>query len=185
MQEDCAQNMLCRKYCTGNAVQEVLHRKILYIQYCTGKCCTGKDSTDNVVRIYYTGEWCKRKSWWSNWKKTKKRAPKKTTAKKATATKKPAAKKVATKKTVEVKKVVVTKVDEKNDLKVIKGIGPVLEETLNSLNITTYSQIAKMTIKNLTSLLNDAGVNAKIYDLSSWKSQAKTALTAKKEEEKS
>lgn len=117
--------------------------------------------------------------------KTKKRAPKKTTAKKATATKKPAAKKVATKKTVEVKKVVVTKVDEKNDLKVIKGIGPVLEETLNSLNITTYSQIAKMTIKNLTSLLNDAGVNAKIYDLSSWKSQAKTALTAKKEEVKS
>ena len=33
-----------------------------------------------------------------------------------------------------------------------------------------------MTIKNMTKLLNDAGINAKIYDLSGWKAQAKLAL---------
>jgi hypothetical protein len=33
-----------------------------------------------------------------------------------------------------------------------------------------------MTIKDLTNLLNDAGINAKIYDLSGWKAQAELAL---------
>lgn len=85
--------------------------------------------------------------------------------------KKSTAKEVATE-----EKVVVEKVDQVDDLKVIKGIGPVLEKSLNELNVTAYSQIAKMTIKNMTKLLNDAGINAKIYDLSGWKAQAKLAL---------
>ncbi|PQJ74907.1 hypothetical protein [Polaribacter gangjinensis] len=78
------------------------------------------------------------------------------------------------KKTTE--KVVVEKTDVVDDLKAIKGIGPVLEKSLNELNITSYAQIANMTIKDLTNLLNDAGVNAKIYDLSGWKAQAKLAM---------
>jgi predicted flap endonuclease-1-like 5' DNA nuclease len=87
----------------------------------------------------------------------------------------PKAKKTApVKKTTE--KIVVEKTDVVDDLKVIKGIGPVLEKSLNDLNITSYAQIANMTIKDLTNLLNDAGVNAKIYDLSGWKAQAKLAL---------
>lgn len=95
---------------------------------------------------------------------------------------KPAKNKKTTKKKVVKKEVsledilVVEKVEETNDLKVIKGIGPVLEKSLNELNITAYSQIAKMTIKNMTKLLTDAGINAKIYDLSGWKAQAKLAL---------
>ena len=99
---------------------------------------------------------------------------KKTSKKKATTKKKTVAKKKTETKKLE--KVVVEKTDVKNDLKVIKGIGPVLEKSLNDLNITSYEQIAKMTIKNLTALLNDAGINAKIYDLSGWKIQAKLAL---------
>lgn len=71
---------------------------------------------------------------------------------------------------------VAEKAEKKDDLKVIKGIGPVLEKSLNKLNITTYSQIATMTIKNMTKLLTDAGINAKIYDLSGWKAQAEFAL---------
>lgn len=78
------------------------------------------------------------------------------------------------KKTTE--KVVVEKTDVVDDLKIIKGIGPVLEKSLNELNITSYAQIANMTIKDLTNLLNDAGINAKIYDLSGWKAQAKLAM---------
>ena len=34
---------------------------------------------------------------------------------------------------------------EKDDLKVIKGIGPFIEEKLNALGIYTFAQIAKMT----------------------------------------
>ena len=100
-------------------------------------------------------------------KKTKKTTAKKTTAKKAAPKKKAVAKK---------EEVIVEKTNTTNDLKVIKGIGPVLEKSLNELNITAYDQIAKMTIKDLTNLLNDAGINAKIYDLSGWKAQAELAL---------
>ena len=63
-----------------------------------------------------------------------------------------------------------------NDLKVIKGIGPVLEKSLNDLNITAYVQISKLTVKDLTNLLNSSGINAKIYDLAAWKAQAELAL---------
>jgi len=35
-----------------------------------------------------------------------------------------------------------------DDLKVIKGIGPKLEETLNSMGITTYAQVAKMQVRD-------------------------------------
>jgi len=99
--------------------------------------------------------------------KTKKTTTKKTTAKKAAPKKKAVAKK---------EEVIVEKTNTTNDLKVIKGIGPVLEKSLNELNITAYDQIAKMTIKDLTNLLNGAGINAKIYDLSGWKAQAELAL---------
>ena len=104
-------------------------------------------------------------------KKTKKTTAKKTTAKKAAPKKKAVAKKEEV-----IEKIIVEKTDTTNDLKVIKGIGPVLEKSLNELNITAYDQIAKMTIKDLTNLLNGAGINAKIYDLSGWKAQAELAL---------
>jgi len=71
----------------------------------------------------------------------------------------------------------VTKTGVIDNLKVIKGIGPVLEKSLNDLNITAYDQIAKMTITDLTDLLNNAGINAQIYDLYGWKAQAELALT--------
>lgn len=91
-------------------------------------------------------------------------------------TKKTTKKKVVKKEVVVEEAIVVEKVEEINDLKIIKGIGPVLEKSLNELNVTAYSQIAKMTIKDMTKLLTDAGINAKIYDLSGWKAQAKLAL---------
>ena len=91
-------------------------------------------------------------------------------------TKKPASKKVIKKEVAVEEKIVVKKVDQKDDLKVIKGIGPVLEKSLNDLNVTAYAQIAKMTLKDMGKLLTDAGINAKIYDLSGWKAQAKLAL---------
>ena len=90
--------------------------------------------------------------------------------------KKTAKKKVVTKEVIIEEKIVVKKVDVNNDLKVIKGIGPVLEKSLNDLGVTAYEQIAKMTLKDMNKLLTDEGINAKIYDLSGWKAQAKLAL---------
>lgn len=113
----------------------------------------------------------------------KKKATKKT-AKKA-APKAPKAKKVVVKKTVvktatsertEETKIIVPASDKKDDLKAIKGIGPKLEEVLNGIGFTAYEQIKKMTIKDMTKLLSDAGVNTKLYDISGWKKQAKELL---------
>ena len=101
---------------------------------------------------------------------------KKTKKTKTTKTKNKTKKATAPKAVKEDTKVVIEKTDIQDDLKVIKGIGPVLEKSLNELNITSYEQIAKITIKDLTKVLNDAGINAKIYDLSGWKAQAKLAL---------
>jgi len=92
-----------------------------------------------------------------------------------TTTKKATAKKTAGKKAV-TKKVSILKSSNKNDLKVIKGIGPKLEETLNSVGFTSFEQLAKMTIKDITKVLSDAGVNAKMYDISGWKAQSKLAF---------
>jgi predicted flap endonuclease-1-like 5' DNA nuclease len=100
----------------------------------------------------------------------------KTSAKKAVVKKAAPKKKSEVKKEEVIDKVIVEKTDVINDLKVIKGIGPVLEKSLNELNVTAYDQISKMTIIDLTNLLNGAGINAKIYDLSSWKAQATLAL---------
>lgn len=115
--------------------------------------------------------------------KTEKTAPKKT--KKTTKKKVVIAKEEATaekkeettqREAVILEDIQVNKTEVKDNLKVIKGIGPVLEKSLNELNVTAYDQIAKMTIEDLTNLLNNAGINAQIYDLSGWKAQAELAL---------
>jgi len=99
---------------------------------------------------------------------------KKAPAKKKPAVKKTTAKKVAPKKATP-KKVVIKKSTVKNDLKVIKGIGPKMETLLNKAGITSYEQIAKITLKDLKQVLTDAGIiNLKMYNTSDWKSQAKS-----------
>ena len=82
------------------------------------------------------------------------------------------------KKAPKTKKVAVPKSDKNDDLKAIKGIGPKLEEVLGTIGFTAYEQLAKLSIKDLTKLLSDAGINTKMYDLSSWKKQAKALATA-------
>ena len=70
------------------------------------------------------------------------------------------------------KKVVVVK----NDLKVIKGIGPKMEKALNKADITSYNHIAKASLKKLEKAIDDAGMNAKMYNVSEWKEQANTII---------
>jgi predicted flap endonuclease-1-like 5' DNA nuclease len=118
---------------------------------------------------------------------------KKKSTKKAVTEKKPVAKKPATKKVVKkepiVKKTTVTKVVEKkvvtekasvkkaaskDDLKVIKGIGPKMETVLNAAGIISFENLAKATITSLEKILTNAAMNPKMYDLSTWAAQAKT-----------
>ena len=84
--------------------------------------------------------------------------------------------KSATKK-APVKKAAVKKVEKKvavkNDLKVVKGIGPKMEALLNDNAITSYADLAKITLKNLEKILTDAGMNTKMYNSADWKVQAK------------
>ena len=90
---------------------------------------------------------------------------KKAPAKKKAAPKKPAAKKTAAK-----------KAPVKNDLKVIKGIGPKMETILNAAGITSYADVAKATLKNVEKILTDAGMNTKMYNPAQWKEQAKELI---------
>ncbi len=87
---------------------------------------------------------------------------KKPAAKKAAAPAKakPAAKKAAPKKT------------EKDDLKKISGVGPKLEEKLNALGITTYSEIAKFTKKRIEEVDTELNFKGRI-ERDDWKAQAK------------
>jgi len=64
----------------------------------------------------------------------------------------------------------------KDDLKILKGIGPVLEKSLNKLGVSTYAQIAEMPLKDLKELLVKGEINPNRFDLSGWKTQAKLAL---------
>ena len=106
-----------------------------------------------------------------------KKAPVKKTAPKKETVKKVAVKKTTPKKeTVEkvaVKKAAPKKVAVKNDLKVIKGVGPKMEALLNENGITSYEDLDKITLMNLEETLTKAGMNTKMYNSAEWKVQAK------------
>lgn len=104
-------------------------------------------------------------------KKAEKKVEKKAPAKKPVA-KKPATKKVAEKKPI-TKAAPVQKSASKDDLKEIKGIGPKMETVLNAAGITSFEGLAKTTIISLEKILTDAGMNPKMYDISTWARQAK------------
>ena len=73
-------------------------------------------------------------------------------------------------------KIGTAKAGEKNDLKVIKGVGPKLEGILNSLGIYTYQQVSKMTTNEYSlvdSLMNAFKGRAK---RDNWAGQAKKLL---------
>ncbi len=106
----------------------------------------------------------------------KKKTTKKAVAKKVTE-KKPVAKKPTPKKVVEKKPMTkaapIKKATSKDDIKEIKGIGPKMETVLNAAGITSFEDLAKTTIEGLEKILTDAGMNSRMYDLSTWADQAK------------
>ena len=100
--------------------------------------------------------------------------------KKSKTAKKTKAKRVAKKVSKPVQKVSkpvkkVTKPAKIDDLKVVHTIGPKMESILNENGIFTYATLAKTSVKNLESMLEKSEVNAKTYNFTDWKNQAKLA----------
>jgi predicted flap endonuclease-1-like 5' DNA nuclease len=69
---------------------------------------------------------------------------------------------------------------EPDDLKVIEGIGPVLEILLNDANVKTYKQLASMDPQEIKSILEAAG--NKLNDPATWPEQAALLRDGKMEE---
>lgn len=85
-------------------------------------------------------------------------------------------KKATVKKATKVSAIVIPSSDIKNDLKVIRGIGPKMEEALNEIGITSFEQLSTMTLKSINDALSAAGINTKIYNTKDWKAQSKIAI---------
>jgi len=102
----------------------------------------------------------------------------KPTVKKATAkVSKPATKKVAAKKVA--KKVATV---TKNNLRLIEGIGPKIEELLNKGGIQTFQQLADASQGTLKGILAAGGARYKMHDPTTWGQQAALAAAGKKAE---
>lgn len=105
----------------------------------------------------------------------KKAAPKKTVTKKAT-TKKAAPKKAAPKKVAAItthsykgKKV------KSDDLKIVEGVGPVIEKLMKSAGIKNWDMLSKTSVVNLRKILKAGGDRFRMHDPASWPHQAKLA----------
>lgn len=82
------------------------------------------------------------------------------------------AKKVATRAATKVEATTITDL-AKDDLKVINGIGPKMEQLLNQAGIFTYFQLANAAIKDLAPILESAGPRFKTENPADWKKEAK------------
>lgn len=71
---------------------------------------------------------------------------------------------------------------QKDDLKKIEGIGPRIEEVLNESAIATYIDLVNTDIGRLKAILENAGMNFKQHDPSTWSAQAKLAAEGKWDE---
>jgi len=69
----------------------------------------------------------------------------------------------------------------KDDLKIIEGIGPVMERVLNEAGIYTFAELAAHTPESLQKILDAAGV-ARITNPETWAEQAKLAAEGRWEE---
>ncbi|TLV01293.1 hypothetical protein [Dyadobacter luticola] len=69
-----------------------------------------------------------------------------------------------------------------NDLKLIEGIGPKIEELLNKEGIHTFEQLAETSAIRIVGILKKAGPRFQIHDPSSWPRQAALAKDQKWEE---
>jgi predicted flap endonuclease-1-like 5' DNA nuclease len=73
-------------------------------------------------------------------------------------------------------------VSTKDDLKIVEGIGPKIEELLNAAGISTWTQLSKSKADALKAILAGGGKRYAIHDPSTWAQQAGLAAEGKMEE---
>ncbi len=72
-----------------------------------------------------------------------------------------------------------TKVYRKDDLTIIEGIGPKIQELLNKEGIKSYADLAASTNAKLTKILKAAGPKFQMHEPRTWPKQAKLAAAEK------
>jgi predicted flap endonuclease-1-like 5' DNA nuclease len=65
----------------------------------------------------------------------------------------------------------------KDDLKIVEGIGPKIEELFHNADILTFSQLASSSVEKLKEILEAAGPRYQMHDPSTWPKQAELAST--------
>ena len=60
----------------------------------------------------------------------------------------------------------------KDDLKIVEGIGPKIEELLFNAGVTTYGQLAATGVQQLKDILSDAGSRFAMHDPGTWPAQS-------------
>jgi len=65
---------------------------------------------------------------------------------------------------------------KKDNLRMIDGIGPKIEQILNANGITTYSDLAKANKQRLQDILEQAGPRFQMHDPSTWAAQARKLM---------
>lgn len=68
---------------------------------------------------------------------------------------------------------------KKDDLKIVEGIGPKIEELLQAAGITTWTKLSEASKDELQTILNSAGDRFRMHDPSTWAEQAMLADTGK------
>lgn len=69
-----------------------------------------------------------------------------------------------------------------DDLKVIEGIGPKIEQLFHAAGITTWAELASAPVDKMQDILNEAGPRFRIHDPATWAAQAKLAVDGKWDE---
>lgn len=65
--------------------------------------------------------------------------------------------------------------DEPDDLKIIEGIGPKIEQILNTDGIISFKGLASTSVEHIRELLQNAGTRYELKDPSTWPEQAQLA----------
>ncbi len=71
---------------------------------------------------------------------------------------------------------------KQDDLKVIEGIGPKIEELLHNAGIHTWVELAATDLEKLQAILDEAGPRYRIHDPATWAKQAALAATSQWED---
>ena len=66
-------------------------------------------------------------------------------------------------------------VSKPDDLKIVEGIGPKIEELCNNIGIFTWKQLSETSVESLQEMLNAAGKRYQIHNPATWAEQARMA----------